>query len=188
MIPPTRPDALPGLVAGALATRTGTCWVGIDGLGAAGKTTLAARVAAALPGAVVVHVDDFARPGLRGWEQDRFRRSVLEPLLAGRPARYQRRDLDTDLLLGETEVPVGVPVVVEGVAATDVRVGVPWDLTVWLEVPEAVRHARILARDSPAWLERWRTDWWPSEQAYVAEQRPAERADVVVWSADELPP
>ena len=183
MIPPTRPEALPALVARALATRTGTRWVGIDGLGAAGKTTLAAQVAAALPGAVVVHVDDFARPGVQGWERDRFRRQVLEPLLAGRPARYQRWDLDTDVVLGEAEVPVGVPVVVEGVAATDVRVGVPWDLTVWMEVPEEVRHARILARDSTAWLERWRTDWWPSEQAYLAEQRPAERADVVVWSA-----
>ncbi|HEX3198394.1 MAG TPA: hypothetical protein VHR39_12675, partial [Propionibacteriaceae bacterium] len=46
----------------ALDGRHGTRWVGVDGKGATGKTTLAARIAAALPGSVVVHIDDFARP------------------------------------------------------------------------------------------------------------------------------
>ena len=59
----------------AVAGRTGTRWVGIDGFGASGKTTLAARVAAALPGAVVIHDDDFARPELPGWDRDRFVRA-----------------------------------------------------------------------------------------------------------------
>ena len=36
---------LPGLVADRLAGRLGTRWVGIDGFGATGKTTLAAAVA-----------------------------------------------------------------------------------------------------------------------------------------------
>lgn len=64
-------------------------------------------------------------------------------------------------------------------SATDARLPVPWDVTIWVEVPAAVRHARIERRDGAALREQWRTDWWPSEEAYVAEQRPQERADLV---------
>ena len=73
-------------VVAALAGRTGTRWVGIDGSGASGKTTLATRIAAALPAAVVVHNDDFARPGLLGWDRDRFVRAGAGAA-AGRPPR-----------------------------------------------------------------------------------------------------
>jgi uridine kinase len=163
----------------ALADRTGTCWVGIDGFGASGKTTLAARVAAALPRAVVIHNDDFARPELPGWDRDRFVRQVVEPLLAGRPGCYQRWDFDTDTGAEWHPVPVGVPVIVEGVSATDVRLPVPWDVTLWIEVPESVRRARIAERDGPALAHRWLTDWIPMEEAYAAEQRPWDRVDLV---------
>jgi len=164
----------------ALAGRPGTRWVGIDGLGAAGKTTLAARLARALPGAVVVHVDDFAHPEVPTWQRDRFVAEVLRPLLAGRAARYRPADLVTGALGPAVVVPPGVPLVVEGVSSTDVRLGVPWDLTIWLEVPQAERRRRIEARDRPELLERWRSDWWPQEEAYVRAQHPAERADLVV--------
>lgn len=163
----------------ALAGRVGTRWVGIDGKGASGKTTLAQRVAAALPSAVVVHVDDFARPDLPGWDRDRFDREVLQPLLAGRAGRYQRWDFDTDTGAEWHVVPVGVPVIVEGVSATDIRLPVPWDFTIWVEVPTAVRRSRIADRDGEALLDRWLTDWIPSEDAYVAEQRPEDRVDLV---------
>jgi len=182
----TSPARAPEVVRAALAGRTGTRWVGVDGLGASGKTTLAARLLAVLPGAVVVHVDDFAAPEVPTWQRDRFVAEVLAPLRAGRPGRYRPADLVTGALGEPVEVPVGVPVVVEGVSATDVRLGVPWDLTLWLDVPEAERRRRVLRRDPPALLERWRTDWWPQEEAYVAAQRPAERADLVVRD-DVLP-
>ena len=102
-------------VAKLLAGRSGTRWVGIDGLGAAGKTTLAEAIAAALPGAVVVSVDDFARPGVATWDHELFRREVLEPVLQGRPGSYDRWDLMTDRAGARVAVPVGVPIVVEGV-------------------------------------------------------------------------
>lgn len=180
MISPTPLDEVPRRVQLALAGRAGTRWVGLDGLGAAGKTTLAHQLVEVLPGAVVVHVDDFARPDVPTWERDRFVAEVLRPLLAGRAARYRPADLITGALGPEVVVPPGAPVVVEGVSSTDVRLGVPWDLTIWLEVPEAERRRRIVARDSPELLERWRADWWPQEEAYVRAQRPAERTDLVV--------
>jgi hypothetical protein len=166
-------------VLAALAGRAGTRWVGIDGNGASGKTTLATRIAAALPVAVVIHNDDFARTGLPGWDRDRFVQQVLDPLLAGRPGRYQRWDFEADVGAEWHTVPVGVPVIVEGVSATDVRLPVPWDFTIWIEVPTAVRRARIAERDGPTLRHRWLTDWIPMEDAYAADQRPQDRVDLV---------
>lgn len=171
---------LPGLVAERLRGRSGTRWVGVDGFGAAGKTTLAAALARALPTAVVVHVDDFARPSVPGWELDRFVAQVLEPLTAGRAARYQRWDWTDDRGAEWHEVPPGVPVVVEGVSSTDERLGVPWDVRVWVDADREDRLARALDRDGEAVLERWLTDWMPSEERYAAAQRPRDRADFEV--------
>jgi uridine kinase len=166
-------------VVSALEGRQGTRWVGVDGKGATGKTTLADRIAAALPGSVVVHIDDFARPDVQGWERDRFVRQVVQPLLAGRPGRYQRWDFDRNMGAEWHTVPVGVPVVVEGVSATDERLGVPWDFTIWVEVPYEVRLARALERDGPERMDRWLNDWMPSEDAYEEAQRPQDRVDFV---------
>ena len=174
------PRQAPDWVAGRLAGRSGTRWVGVDGLGAAGKTTLAGAIAAALPGAVVVSVDDFARPGVATWDHARFRRDILEPVIRGRPGSYLRWDLVTERAGARVEVPVGVPIVVEGVSATDRAVGVPWDVRIWLDASEGVRRARILRRDPPELLVRWEQDWWPQEELYLRTQHPDWFADAVV--------
>ena len=168
---------VPDLVAARLRHRPGTRWVGVDGFGATGKTTLAASLARVLPRSVVVHVDDFAKPSVTTWERDRFVAQVLAPLAAGRTGRYQRWDWPSDTGAEWHDVPPGVPVVVEGVSSTDVRLGVPWDVRIWVEADREVRLARALERDGEAMLERWLTDWMPSEERYRAAQRPHERAD-----------
>ena len=175
-------DQAPAWVANRLAAGSGTRWVGLDGLGAAGKTTLAHEIAGALPGAVVVSVDDFARPGFATWHHSLFVRSLVIPLRAGRAGHYQRWDLVADVPLEWVEVPTGRIVVVEGVSATDDRLPVPWDLTLWLDAPEFLRRSRIVARDPPALLHRWTHDWWPEEQAYVACQHPQSRVDAIITS------
>lgn len=182
MVVALSPDETPVWVADRLRGLTGLRWVGVDGFGAAGKSTLAGRIATALPGASVVHLDDFARTGLRGWAREEFLAQVLEPLRRGDFGRYRTWDLTLDAPTGWAEVRPGGPVVVEGVSALDVRVPVPWDVTVWIDVPAAVRYRRILARDSDR-LNRWREDWWPSEQAYASAQQPWLRADAVVRGA-----
>ncbi len=169
----------PSWVRHRLAGTTGTRWIGVDGFGAAGKTTLAALIAAAVAGAVV-HVDDFSRIGVRGWDRQLFVDQVLAPLRAGQPAHYQAWDLATDAPLDWLTVRPGIPVIVEGVSATDERAGVPWDVTLWVEESAGVRWQRILDRDEPELLDRWRTDWLPNEQRYAREQRPHERVDAIV--------
>jgi uridine kinase len=183
MDPKSVADPVAAVVA-ALDGKDGTRWVGVDGKGATGKTRLADRIAAALPMSVVVHIDDFARPDVQGWERDRFIRQVLKPLLAGRPGRYQRWDFDRNAGAEWHTVPSGVPVVVEGVSATDERLGVPWDFTIWVEVPYQVRLERALERDGPERMDRWLTDWMPSEDAYEEAQRPQDRVDLVYRPQD----
>jgi hypothetical protein len=76
-------------------------------------------------------------------------------------------------------------VVVEGVSATDDRVPVPWDVTLWLRCrPPNVRVGSRGGTPDPAVQERWRTDWWPSEQAYAAAQQPWARVDAVIIAND----
>lgn len=158
--------------------------VGVDGPGGAGKTSLAARVAAGVRSrgvrVDVVHVDDFSAPGLDEWDWGRFRAQLLLPLLAGRPARYQVWDWVRDVGGGWVDVAPGGVVLVEGVSATRSEVGAPWALTVWVETPAQVRRARAIERDGAAMWPVWRDRWIPSEEAYVAREHPAERADLVV--------
>jgi uridine kinase len=178
------PQQAPEWVRDRLAGRPRPHWVGVDGLGAAGKTTLARRIVAELGDAALLSVDDFGRVGVRGWDRDLFVAQVLTPLLTGQPARYQSWDLVADRPVDWVDIPAGRSVVVEGVSCTDERVPVPWDVTLWVDAPESLRASRIQARDGAPLLERWRDDWLPNEQAYVAAQRPQERVDAIV--ADPL--
>jgi uridine kinase len=157
-----------------------TAWVGIDGRGASGKTTLADAIGQAVPSAVVVHGDDFAGPDIAEWEWSRFITQVRDPLLAGRAARYQSWDWDRDTGGPWHDIAPGALVVFEGVSVTRDEAGVPWDLRIWVEAPYDLRLRRAVERDGEQMLPRWLDDWMPSEERYIAAQRPDHRADLVV--------
>ena len=60
-------------------SKPGTVLVAIDGAGGAGKSSLAASIADQMHSSFIVCLDDFARPSVPGWDQERFRRQVLNP-------------------------------------------------------------------------------------------------------------
>lgn len=157
-----------------------TVLVAIDGEGGAGKSTLARWLADTLGDATVVCLDDFARPTVPGWDRQRMISQVLDPLRAGRPGRYQRWDWATDAGAEWHDVSVGGLVIIEGVSATRKDLSDRWDLTVWVSTPRDVRLERGLARDGEAMRGQWLDVWMPEEDAYVAKERPAEHADVIV--------
>jgi uridine kinase len=164
-----------------VAARAGsTVWIGIDGFGGAGKTTFAQRLAKALPGAVVVHIDDFYGPHTPEWDWTRFVSQVRDPLLAGQVARYQSWDWDRDEGGAWHDIAPGGPVIVEGVSSTRAEVGIAWNVQIWLDAPRDVRLARALERDGPAKLSRWLDDWMPSEERYAAREHPQQRVDLVI--------
>ncbi len=165
---------------GRAAETPGTVWIGVDGFGGSGKTTFAARIAAAVPRAVVVHVDDFAAPWIAEWDFDRFRTELVAPLRADRTARYQRFDWPSATLAEWHEVEPGRVVVCEGVSSTRPEIGVPWALTIWVDAPREVRLERALARDGPDLMPRWLDEWMPSEDAWAARARPLEWIDLII--------
>lgn len=160
--------------------RNRTCLIGVDGLGASGKTTFAARLAEAI-GGVVVHVDDLSAPGSKPWEIDRFLSEVWTPLAAGRPARYRLHHW-TSAEPGEwAEVPAGAPVILEGVRATAKANPAPFDLRIWIDADQPTRLSRAEARD-PGRFSCWTTNWMPIEDAWLADERPDLAADLVIDS------
>lgn len=172
--------AVQEICAAAAARPDETVWIGVDGPGGSGKSTFAARVASAIDRAVVVAVDDFSGPDVEEWDWERFRRQVVEPLLAGRPGRYQRWDWSADAPAEWYDVPAGSVVVLEGVSATRTDANVPWTGQVWVDTPRQTRLERALARDGTDMMTRWLEHWIPSEEAYIARERPQERVDLIV--------
>lgn len=157
-----------------------TVWVGVDGFGGAGKSSLAAAIAAVVPRAMVVRIDDFWGPTIPEWDWARFHDQVVCPLLEGEAARYQVWDWDADVGVEWRDMPAGRIVVVEGVSSTRAEVAAPWDLTIWVDAPRELRVRRALDRDGEAMMHRWLDDWIPSEEAYAARERPQERVDLIV--------
>jgi uridine kinase len=176
----TRGEALARIVQLAREHAGETIFVGIDGPGAAGKSTFAGEVAHAVPDAGIVEVDDFSGPSVSEWDWRRFEAEVVEPLVAGRPARYRAWSWDADAPGAWRELLPGRLILVEGVSATRREVSIAWALTVWVDAPATLRLRRARERDGEAMLATWREVWIPSEQAYIERERPAERVDLVI--------
>jgi uridine kinase len=153
-------------------------FVGIGGRGGAGKSTLAATIS----GAQVVGTDEFWDG--EGFDLDRLRAEVFEPLLGGRHARYSSWDWDARRAGGMREVePAGI-VVVEGVCALHRMFRDDYDVRVWVEAPYHVRLARGVERDGEAARATWVERWMPSEDRYVELDDPVSCAHVVVDGLD----
>ncbi len=164
-----------------------TAIVAIDGYGGGGKSTLAQRIAAALPNVTVVRTDDFARPKVPGWEWRRIRAQVLDPINRDKPGRYQRYDWNEDRLAEWHDVPVGGVLIVEGVSSMRTELGAYWDLAIWVTCSYERRLERGIARDGEGMRSQWENVWMPQEEEYVAAQKPEQRADRVVSGDDPFP-
>ncbi|MGW3072083.1 MULTISPECIES: uridine kinase family protein [unclassified Kitasatospora] len=141
--------------------------VAVDGHAGSGKTTFAGRLAAALGGAPVVHLDDLATHSeLFGWT-GRLREQVLEPLTAGRDAEYRVYDWTLRRFAGTARVPAAPVVLVEGVGAGR-RAVRPWlARVVWMELDAASARRRGEERDGPDLAEFW-AGWARAESAHFA--------------------
>lgn len=139
----------------------------LDGGAAAGKTSLAARLAAALPDAAVLHLDDL----LDGWAgqfgyRDRLHSDVLRPLAAGDPGSYRRYDWVRGRFAERVRVPVPRYLLVEGVSALW-GCAPFWSVGVFLDIPRAERERRWAGRDGapqPEWAA-----WLDAEEEFFAE-------------------
>jgi uridine kinase len=179
----TQPAACAAIAAIVANSGETTTWIGIDGGTGAGKSHFAAQLAAELPGAAVIAIDDFAGPGIDEWDWSRFRTDVLNPLQAGRPARYRRWNWHDDTAGAWQVVAAGVPVIVEGVSATRQEAGVPWSVRVWVDTDRALRIERVQDRGTPP---RLLTGWLATEDAYMLREQPRRHADLIVDGAEPV--
>ncbi|MEF2276872.1 hypothetical protein V3W47_01085 [Deinococcus sp. YIM 134068] len=129
-----------------------------------------------------MHTDDIA------WHHAFFdwatlaRDGVLIPVHGGQAVRYRPPAWDARGREGAIVVPSGCPlVVVEGCGAAR-RELMPWlDVVVWVQADIEKAKARGLVRDGgTAEVEAFWDEWMAEEVPFFAQERPWERADVIV--------
>jgi uridine kinase len=153
--------------------------VAIDGPAGAGKTTLAAQIAALAPDAAVVHMDDL----YEGWhglpEVGHQLAGLLRPLAERLPGSYRRYDWEAGRFAETVTVEPTDLLVLEGVGSGcrmhDDLIGV----LVWVEAPYDQRMRRGIARDGEAFAPHWQA-WADAEELLFARHHTRQRADLIV--------
>ncbi|MEU9148655.1 hypothetical protein [Streptomyces sp. NPDC048349] len=153
--------------------------VGIDGHAGSGKSTFAARLADALGGAPVLHLDDVAtHEELFGW-QERLRTQVLEPLASGRPARWAPYDW-VERRFGPERVLEPAPVLLlEGVGAGRRALRPHLARLLWMETPREQSWGRGRNRDGRELSDFW-DGWERAELAHFSDDPSRPFADTLV--------
>ncbi len=148
----------------------------IDGRAGAGKSTLAADLAA-VTGACVISMDDFfLPPQLRTPERlstpggnihyERFIEEVLPHIHSDQPFTYRRFDCQTMAMGEQKQVGAGWRIV-EGSYSHHPYFGNYADLTVFCDVEPDEQMRRIRQRN-PRMAERFKKEWIPMEEAYFS--------------------
>ncbi len=201
-------DRLVTLVRGRSQQRT--VRVAIDGIDAAGKTTLADELAQRLQrtGVPVLRasIDGFHHPAslrhrraeehpARSYYEDSFdyralRRLLLDPL--GQSGEHVVRtrvfDFRTDQPIGEPPIDVqpGTVLLFDGFFLLRPELDGCWDLSVFLRVDPAISLERAMSRDISLFGTKEATErrYWeryiPGQELYLSSARPELRADVLI--------
>lgn len=168
--------------------------IAVDGRSAGGKSTLADRLHQTMADSAVVHTDDVAWWQSRfGWEHLMIE-GVLLPLHAGQEVHYQPPAWAPRGRTGYIDVPAGAStVIIEGVGSSCRHLAHLIDVAVWVQSDFAeaerrglLRDARHHGEDPVVTLQNWR-DWADEEVPFLLDDRPWERADVVVAGTPPLP-
>ncbi|MFB7600277.1 uridine kinase [Streptomyces sp. NPDC056160] len=154
--------------------------VAVDGHAGSGKSTFAARLAAALGDAPVLHLDDIAsHEELFAWD-GRLLAEVVEPLARGATAHYAPYDWRARRFgPARRALPPAPVVLVEGVGAGRRALRPRLARLLWMELPRAESWARGRARDGAEQREFW-TGWVEAERRHFAEDPSRPFADLLV--------
>ena len=155
----------------------------VDGPSGSGKTVLAGRLARALGETTLIHMDDLY-PGWDGLAQavPTLQEWIIEPLAAGRAARYRRYDWDRGAYAEERELGVPAVLIVEGVGAGARVIAAHAVLVLWVEAPRDERLRRGIERDGEAYRPHWER-WAEQEQEHFRAEQTRARAGLRVDGA-----
>ncbi|MFI1964904.1 uridine kinase [Streptomyces pathocidini] len=153
--------------------------VAVDGHAGSGKSTFTDRLAAALGGAPVLHLDDLAtHDELFEWT-DRFRSQVLDALALGRTASYRPYDWVRRAFGPPAALPPAPVVLVEGVGAGRRALRPHLACLLWLDLPPCAAWERGRRRDGPGQAEFW-DGWMRAEQSHFAADPSRPHADFLI--------
>ena len=153
--------------------------IAVDGPGGSGKSTFAALLSAAADGAPIVHTDDFASADnpIDWWP--RLLKQVIEPLVDGRPAVYQRYDWPTECLAEWHSIEPAPIIIIEGVSSARREWSMHLSYVIWIETDRTLRLQRAVERDGEEALDDW--EYWMAQEDRHYERDPTrERSDAVI--------
>lgn len=202
-------------LAGRIVARTDThpVRVAVDGIDAAGKTTLAGALVAPLEalGRPVIRasIDGFHRPRAQryqrgatspeGYYLDSFDNAALRdvlllPLGPNGSRRYRRAifDYHTDrpTLAPEQEAPPNAVLLMDGVFLLRPELVTFWDYRIFVDVPFTEALERAMRRDvalfgsSEAVQARYHERYFPGQRLYFDTAHPQDHADAIVYNED----
>ena len=170
--------------------------IAIDGMCAAGKTTLAKKLKEFFSGACIVSMDDFylpfsqrseavmAEPGGH-MDYERFTEEVALPLWKAHPVSYGVFDCQSQSIVNTVEIPSDANlIIVEGTYATHPSIPDIYDYRLFVKTDTETQKNRIIVRngtDADEYFEKW----IPRETAYFSAYMTEELADAVVVCENE---
>ncbi len=176
--------------------------IALDGGSGSGKSTLAVLIAEELD-AALIQSDDFFAADISDveWEARtpvaraadaidwrRLRAEALEPLRAGKRARWHAFDFEAGVRLDGTyamcadfvERTPSAVIVLDGAYSTRPELADLIDLSVLVDVPSDVCHKRLAVREDKQFLAAWHARWDAAEEYYFTYVRPKSSFDLVV--------
>lgn len=158
--------------------------IGVDGHAGSGKSTFARRLARALGGAPVLHLDDLASHEAPFDWTGRLSTQVLEPFARGAAASYTPYDWAERRFGASRSLEAARYVLVEGVGAGR-RALRPWLAYLWwMDLARERSWARGRARDGPELTGFW-DGWVQGERRHFAEDPSRPFADALVRERGE---
>jgi len=180
---PASKDALAAalLVISRAPTRCGTTKVvAVDGPSGGGKTDFASALAARLPHALVLHMDDLY-PGWDGLMQavSDLHTQVLTPIARGGQASYRRWDWEHGRYDERQSLPATALLLVEGVGSGAEPGWALESALIWVEADRDERFRRAVQRDGESYLPHWQR-WATHEEVLFALDTTRSRADLII--------
>lgn len=148
----------------------------IDGGAGSGKTTLAQALAASWPGngaAQVVGLDEL----YPGWAGLAAGSAAVPDVITG--TGFRTWDWAAERPGAWRELDASAPLIVEGCGALTAASRPLAGLALWLELDEATRRHRALARDGAVFAAHW-DDWAAQEAVHWLADHPRDLADLVI--------
>ena len=164
--------------------------IGIDGPCASGKTTLADKLAYELD-AQVIRADNFFLPfdmktpdrlsqAGGNIHYERFKEEVVRGIESGKAFEYGIYNCSLGTITErKTVIPEGI-VIIEGSYSLHPKMGLGYDLRIFVEAPLDLRLERILNRNGKEKLEVFKEKWIPMENAYFDFYKIKENCDIVI--------